>query len=551
MAWMAWTKQNPPSLRRTPARTTSRRARTVVWLLTGLQTLVFVVISVIYPAWQEPDEPAHVDMVLAYRHGDWLEEPGQRYAQIGILQSNHDMRIWLAQAHQGARDTVPFDQRPSLDQLGTSLGGDLPNQMVQHPPAYYIAAAGYSYLIPDFEKLRFDVQVFLLRLFTMILLLPMPWLIYRMTMRLTGSPNVGLIATVMILLLPSYLRMGASVTNDSLLTLLGTCVLALLARVTTGDNSVRTALLVGGIFGLGLLTKGTMLIMPPVLVACYIVGRQFWSNMWRPMMISLIVPAVIGGWWWFRNIVEYGAIQPSGFGPLFGTDQLYGPDRAGGDLSEFSKTVSQLFSRRLWGTLGLLDSPRLSNWVPYALSALTLIVVAVGLVIGCRRAPRRMLAPTALVLAPVLVLGTVLVGSYGVYIHKQVFPGIQPRYLLPFMSGSIVVAAVAVSKYFGRWAPLLMIAGWAIWAVVWTQYVVSQLLNPGVSGFWRRLVDGWQFVSGWAPWPRFVILLLLIATVVFFGFTVLRMVQMSRSAGRGPTMPKVRGLRPHVAELSG
>lgn len=507
------------------------RSRRIVWVLATLQTLMFIGVSILYPPMQNPDEPAHIDMVLAYRHGEWLLDPGGRQFQIGVLKINHDIPNFARLPHLGDQEPLRYSQRLSFDQLGTAPGGLLPNQMVEHPPAYYILAAGFTYLTPWYDSFRFDVQVFILRLLSMLLLLPVPILLFRMGVRLTGSSSIGMVAAIALLFNPTYLRMGASVTNDSLLMLLGTVLFAGLSKVVTGNVSTRTAATIGVAWGLGLLTKGLMLVVPPVILLAYWAGRSSARMAVRSAALSVAVGGLIGGWWWFRNLVAFGSVQPNGFGPAFGPDRLYGRDRPGGTIEKFADTFTQLFLRRSWGTLGLLDGPRLSDWLTIGLAIGSVIVMAGGLAIGFRRTRRRWSSGLALSIAPILVVGLAAYGSYQVYIKKLVFPGVQIRYVLPFAGGLLVAVGVCFAfahRSRRHWAPLTVFILLIGWSIVWTEHVILQKLSPDVPGLWARFVGGWRYASGWAPWPRPVSALLAAGLVAAAAWVFVELVRWAR-----------------------
>jgi hypothetical protein len=57
-----------------------------------------------------------------------------------------------------------------------------------------------------------------------------------------------------------------------------------------------------------LLTKGTSLVLPLIVAAAYLVGwrRAKASFPWRPAAIVTVAGAV-GGLWWLRNLLEFGA----------------------------------------------------------------------------------------------------------------------------------------------------------------------------------------------------------------------------------------------------
>ena len=77
--------------------------------------------TVLYPTFQNPDEAAHVDYILAHRHGDWIYAPGKRSYQGGVILATGRVPNTQFQTHVGRRPILPRDQRPSFDKLGHIL----------------------------------------------------------------------------------------------------------------------------------------------------------------------------------------------------------------------------------------------------------------------------------------------------------------------------------------------------------------------------------------------------------------------------------------------
>lgn len=513
----------------------SRRSRQVCWLIVLVQSFLFVLATVVYQPFQEPDEPNHVDMVYAYRHGDWFLGPGERRMQLGIAAAAASVPNFALRDNLADSAPPTFGQRPSFNHISTSPSlDDLPNQMVQHPGLYYMLAAGYSYLIPGFEDLRYDIQVFLLRLLTVILLIPLPFLTYRTAMLLTGRPAVGYAAAVGMLLIPNFVRSGGSVSNDSLVILLGAVLMMLLAKVVTGDRSVRTAVLVGLAWGLGLLTKGTMLPLAATIGMVYLVGwlgalhrarrgppAPFARSQVGPWIGSAClaggVGLAIGGWWWIRNVVSYGTVQPAGYGPQFPPEVIYGPDRPGSSVGGFLRGIADLLPDRAWSALGLLDDPQLAGWLTVTLTLFSVVLVVAGTVIGFRRAALPRAAALALVTAPALISAFLLYKSYATYQDKLLFVGLQVRYLVPTWSVLFILGAVVLFRLLGarrNWLPMLTLIGVAVWTAAWVGFVlIDELAASGTNGF-GALRSGLSYALTWAPWPKLVSLALAVIGVL-------------------------------------
>ncbi len=506
-----------------------RRYPLVIWLIVALQTMLMLGMTVLYPPFQSPDEIAHIDYVLAHRHGEFFDRIGERVYQSGVLKASSEVQATQFVTHVGGGTVVPRAQRKSFDALGTGSNSPFPNQMVQHPPLYYGVAAGFSYLLPNFSHQRFDIQIFWLRLFSVLLLLPVPLLIYSAGMRATQRPTIALVAAILPLSVPSYLRTGASVTNDSLLTLVTVVCAALLVRVAWGDLSRRTAVVLGLAWGAALLTKGFALALPPAIVLAYLVGadgslRDRIRASWRRIALSGVIGAAIGGWWWIRNLAIYGRVQPDGFATLSPElrQKAFGADRPGGGESDFFTNFFALLGRRLWGSLGLIDRPTLSPAVLFLLSWIFLAALVVAVVAGAPRFSARIRVPhwtvgraVSLILPGLLTLAVVYFASRSVYLRGRQLSAIQVRYLVPAILGMVICFALALHLAAGRlrrWLPsATLFAG-----LTFIAFSVYRVLDVEMSSRSpdpvRRFKDAVRFVIGWGPFPAAITVTMLALT---------------------------------------
>jgi len=511
-----------------------------VWLIVVLQAFLTFAMIVLYPAFQEPDEVAHVDYVLAHRHGDWFDGPGERAYQTGVIAARKLVPDSQFRTHVGGGTPPPRSSRKSFDALGAGpLVTPFTDQMVQHPPLYYALAAGFSYLLPDFPQHRFDVQILWLRLFSLLLLLPVPVLIFNTARRLTGNENLALVAALMPLSMPSFLRTGASVTNDSVLVLFITVVVALLARVAWGDLSRRTALLVGLAWGGALLTKGFALALPPAIVLAYLVGareplRPRIVQAWPGAVIAGAVGSAIGGWWWIRNVIVYGVVQPAGLGPL--PDSLrqlaLGHDRPGGGEVDFFGNFFRLLGQRMWGSLGLIDIPTLPHLLLRSLSLSWVLLVVAATVLGTGAFGGRVRGGISqwnagraitLIVPTVLIMAVMYFGARGTYLRGRQLPGIQARYLLPAVLGVAICVAVSLcvlAGRFERWLPPILLTGAFGFLAASVFRVLDIEMSSANPDRVRRLTDALHFLSGWSALPTKLTALLLATTVALAAVSV-------------------------------
>jgi small subunit ribosomal protein S36 len=521
----------------------------VVWLLVVMQTAWLLCIGVVYPAFQSPDEVAHLDYVVAMRHGEWLDDPGDRLLQSGILNAYGSVPATHSERHQSdAHQPLPRGERRSFDELGTAPAPpqSLPNQMVQHPPLYYASAAGYTWLIPGFSGRGFDIQVFWLRLLSTLLLAPVPLLLFLAGRRLLLSDRAALVAAALPLAVPSYLRTGASVNNDSLLVLFGAVLALLLARALAGDLRTKTAALIGLVWGAMLLTKGLALLVPPVIVAAYLAGAGggLLARVRAALLPSVVAGAVgtvVGGWWWVRNVALYGKVQPRGYGDAWPTQRIYGI-RPGASNGEFLHGVGIRLVKRAFGSLGLLDGPALPFALVVTLFVLLCLGVLAGVVLGLPGARSPRLAGLVL-LAPVgLCLLLILVQIHPIYWQSRLFPGIQVRYFLPFVAGLVLPVALAVTRLAGRrsrWVPAAIVTAVATYSAGVMLWYVAREFGSAHGGTGHALRTGLDYVLGWAPWPPAYAV---VCAVVGLVSTVLVVV---RSSGLPAGVPEAVSVQPY------
>ena len=460
----------------------------------------------LYPVNYGFDEPQHFDMAYAYAQGHGPYAPGKRDVGLGIL---HEM----IDAFHGIPPSPHFADRPLLArpyrQSIAALGGDsqqahVPNQMVQHPPLYYLLGAGLLDL-PGVSSLAYDLQFSVLRFLSLVLLLPIPWLCFATARRL-GAGQLAPAAAVVPLLLPALARAGAAVTNDSLMTLTGAIALYLMTRVVTGDARQRTATWLVVTVLAALLTKGFALILPLLAVLAYLVcWRRYALNVLRPL-VTVCIGSVAGGIWWAHNYLAYGAIQPDGFGPGY-LDRAYhlispGP---GGPVTEFLHKLVLALTDRFWGSIGLIESPDY-NWTFVTIATVIMLgLIVVALVRGLGGPYGRAALVIPLLMA-VLTVGLLVFPSWGVYHKYGLLAGAQGRYLYPAISSLAATAVLGLSRISsGRArryvAPVLV--GCAAYAQLWTLRTVVHAWwmssHPVTTlSAWRNAIDT---MFNWAPWP--------------------------------------------------
>lgn len=494
-----------------PARR-GRRVPVLVWALVAVHTALMLGSAMLYPAMYGYDEPQHVDMAYSYSKGNGVLGPGERWLANGVRNGER------GPAYPPSRPFSDHSLMPRSERLGfDAQGGDvpyqagLPNQMVQHPPLTYVLGAGVL-SVPGVSALAYDKQIWLLRLLCILMVAPLPLLAWAAAAALLGPGPPALAAAVLPLALPGLTRVGASFSNDAPMILVGGLLAYLLARVLAGDLRGRTGAAVGGVLAAGLLTKGFALVLPPVAALAYLVAWFRFRRVPLGAAAWVVGLSAAGGLWWLRNLLLYGAVQPLGVGPG-NEENLTGPPRPGGRLADFVPGFLSRMSDRTWGGIGLPDGPRLSPWVTTTWSVALLVLVAVGLVVGRRRA-----ALAVLLLPGVLTLGLVGVAAWQVYAdHVGIYLGVHGRYLYVAVAGVAVAFGLGLARILGRWAPLVLLVAALATQAQATRTLVGLWWAPrSAAGNWAELTGALGGIGRWSPWPAvvtyapFVLVLLLV-----------------------------------------
>lgn len=520
-----------------------RAIPTTVHAAALLFAAVLVGFLVLSPTFYGYDEPQHVDQIYAASNGDLISDPGEALVSEGVAEAQEQyVEVWPYQANHSYTDysPIPRGDRPSLIELGghsKDSPGGYSNQMAQHPPLYYGSLGAFMWLVPGDASMPADQFVASLRLLNIILLLPLPYLLWWGTRKLTGDGPVAQAAAFVPVLIPGLGRLGATVNNDNLLILATTVLLGFVADVTKGDLSRRTAWAVSGLLVVCLLTKGNALVLPLIVGAAYLVGwrRAGGRVPWRPALIVAIGGA-IGGVWWLRNLVEFGAVQPNGFGNR--NDTVNGPVRLPADpasFETFSNYVQDYLPQRFWGGLGLLEPPALPGWLIIGLSVLLLgsLIVAFAVARGNR------LSLIVLSIGAPVMVGLILQSSWSHFQNFTIIPGVQGRYGYPSVLGISAIIAIGVGAALRRAARLtplvlltvgVVVEGVAAYVVVQHSWLpIGQAPRPG------NVRLAFETIAAYAPWPTAVTALLVLGVI---GGALTSIVLTARSVGAQP-----RGLR--------
>ncbi|MFI8525521.1 glycosyltransferase family 39 protein [Promicromonospora sukumoe] len=497
-----------------------RAVPVVVWLIVLLHLAVMLGQTAVFPNVRSPDERQHVDLILQVRQGDaWpWPGPGTAYVTQGVTAGGFvDADSLDGPQHLADRDDVPpRGERPSyLDAGGpatmTAEGPDgvapVFNQLVQHPPLYYLMGAGVVTLLPGWQDAPLDQVWLLLRWWNALLALPLPLLLFATARRLRLPEPLPVAAALAPLAVPELTHLESAVNNDNLLVVLGACATLLVTRVLTGDLGRRTALLLGLVSTLALLTKGFALMFPAWILLAYLVAGWRHRERLRSAVTSLLVVAVTtvpGVAWWVRNVVVHGMLQPHGthatppdLTPVFGWSD-------GGHvwLGRFAERMVTLFFVQDHAAARAHD-------VSWWMARVALVLVLAGLTTALVRRPVPRLTALVLLFPVPALAGIVARGSWEQFAaFGDVGAAQQGRYLYTGLVGLLVVALAGAAVLRPAWrraAPLvvLVLAGGMhlayqhdVWRLYWWP------ADGGGLGAFGRAVAA---VGHWYPFPATVL----------------------------------------------
>jgi hypothetical protein len=276
--------------------------------------------------------------------------------------------------------------QPILDGPGRYAPDKAPNWQAQHPPLYYGLMAPV-YLAA--KGLRWVPHLMVMRLASFALAFAGFALGVLGTARLTADAPSGVkesgmaprgawtgpIMAAWPFLFPQFFPEFARLGNDSLCLLLASAAWVLTLRQLRGRGGWRSALALGVVLGLGLLTKAFFL---PIGASVGLLLLAFWwlngrrSDAMIRGGLTASMALLIGGWWYLTKTLETGSVT--------GSDEFIRLHQAGGvaaladgfSLSEFAKGGLIIVTTFLWaGTWSLARLPEIALAAPAAILLVT------------------------------------------------------------------------------------------------------------------------------------------------------------------------------------
>jgi 4-amino-4-deoxy-L-arabinose transferase-like glycosyltransferase len=528
------------SVRDDPAEVAYRRG---LALITASVMLTGVLWTVLAPPFRAPDEPQHVNSVLRLAYGGGWPAAGEALVGPAVDEARDQAKLEtdLPGRHFDRDDVPPFiavlpvpDGDRFVVDTGNALADPVPagtstrhlpedavDQMTQHPPLYY-AVAALVLRGTGMAEARWDHQLLALRLFDVALLVPVPLLAAAAARRLSGSRPAALVAASFTLFVPQAGHIMGSVTNDALVTLSGAAVTYLCVVVLGGDLRARTAVGLGIALGVGLLTKVMVVFALPMVAAAYLVAAGSRARRLGGVLLAGAVALAVGGWWWLRNLLVLGTVQPVGIPDRFAEGE---PD----GLWHFLRTGVTQVTRSFFGNFGWLEL-RIPDPVFWT-AAVTIGVLAVIALVRLTAARR---AVAVLLLLPAALWLAVLANAWPAYQETGLVIAVQGRYLFAGL------AALSVTTALGAAALLGPRIGRALpWMVGAACVAAASGLAFGFWGFYQgptsTVADAAARWAGWSPLTGPQLVALVLVLVLAAGAAVLACGLFARSTALAET----------------
>lgn len=387
-------------------------------LLAAIKSLLW---TVAIPPWRAPDEPQHFGYIEHLNRERSIPLNGATYLYPDIFES-------LARTNfAGITGSESTTVDPATKQL---------NPAAQHPPLFYTLALP-AYLAGSGASI--ETQLYLVRLVNVLIFMALIFVAYRFA-RLVFPKAIYLQIGVPLLMIfhPQLGFISAGAMNDALLTFLFTLFLYQLTIIAMGDLSLKRAAILGGVIGLGMLTKSSFMISIPislaVLVVLLVIRRE------KRRQLAIAAAAVLGisftifFWYYLRNFIDLGTWQPAYGGERYST---------GGWFNLWFRTafrndlVTSFLGNFSWMSLPL---PIEATYWFTRLMELSFLGLAVAMLIGYRRRGWQPLR-SWLVLLFASVLGLFVISAA---YYELKYTGTQGRYLFPaaFPFWSLVLAGL-------------------------------------------------------------------------------------------------------------
>ncbi len=451
--------------------------------------------SIVMPAFNAPDEPAHYAYVesLGEHHRLPYKDPTApggsysaeallaiQYTALHVTQHPEIKLPWtnLEQAQWASANSTASERRPDLVGGGyTAAGSYSPFYYVLELPAY-VAVKGSDVFT------RLGMMRLVSALLAGLTALAGFLFVRELFPTRTWAAALGGFAVAF---QPMFAQMGGAVNNDVLLFLLATLELYVLARIWRRGMSLGHAAAAGTVLGLGVLAKPTIIAFVPVVgaVFLYVLVRDRWraraTASWLGAALAPFVILVLFnyGVWGANGGLGTGSAGTTPEAGVFHLReflsylwQWYLPrlpfmqsDFWSRTYADVSFPLYDLFFKGFWADFGHLeiDYP---GWVYGILIACSVAILALVVLAAIRARPRRDVLAAGLLLGVLPVVMTALLVNVRAFLNliESNEPFAQGRYLLQtvgVLGAALAAAAVGLGDRRGRPLAVVMVVSLA------------------------------------------------------------------------------------------
>ncbi|MGQ9553097.1 MAG: hypothetical protein ACUVWR_03175 [Anaerolineae bacterium] len=310
-------------------------------IIMGLYVVLTFAYSLLLPLGEAPDEPGHYNYARVVAWEQRLPQGDEEHEAF-----QPPLYYWLAAPLAGLGDASQLPLKGNAD-FTLAPGG--PHNLLLHTKEEAFPYSGWA------------VSWHIVRSFSILCGLITLRGLLRLSHLTTGSQNIGMVASSLFVLAPSFTLLHGAASNDTLALALGTMLFGEVALLVKRAPRGRRLMLVGILWGLAVLSKASMLaagagIGLAVLLARLRQGGQhhLLRALWDVALVSLGVASVCG-WWFVRNTFLYG--DPLGWQLIYAINE----QRAG--AVNWAGEVAGLWRSYWLGYVGM----NLPNWLYLAL----------------------------------------------------------------------------------------------------------------------------------------------------------------------------------------
>ena len=241
---------------------------------------ILAVWACLTPPFRAPDEPQHVSTVLrlAYSHTYPAAGHAQLYPAVKGAEPVLGFRIvgdfldTSPEKAAPASEHGPQTFRQLAAQAGPYTLKDF-DQMTQHPPGYYAVMAVPTRLFNLIDDTPRDA-ILIMRLLSALLLIPLPYLAFRLTRALGGATIASVTAAFLPAGLPQLTHIGGAVNNDALIIPLAALLVVEAVELAKFGATMKRAIWFGITYAAALWTKGMALPLVVLPIGAYLLAAR-------------------------------------------------------------------------------------------------------------------------------------------------------------------------------------------------------------------------------------------------------------------------------------